>query len=169
MKLKKMEDQSVDTLILLRTRNKKTHGRSYRDRVWRRDWRNDHLETAPPGDPSHIQSQISDTIVDANKILLTGAWQIQKRMLTTIHWTEHSVPIEGARESTQGAEGVCSPRGGITIWTNSTPRALWDWTTNQRKHMVGLVSLAAYVAEDGLGGHHWEERPLVLWMLYALV
>jgi hypothetical protein len=22
-----------------------------------------------------------------------------------------------------------------------------------------LVSLAAYVAEDGLVGHHWEERP----------
>jgi hypothetical protein len=25
-----------------------------------------------------------------------------------------------------------------------------------------LVSLAAYVAEDGLVGHHWEERPLDL-------
>jgi hypothetical protein len=25
-----------------------------------------------------------------------------------------------------------------------------------------LVSLAAFVAEGGLGGHHWEERPLVL-------
>jgi hypothetical protein len=25
-----------------------------------------------------------------------------------------------------------------------------------------LVSLAAYVAEDGLVGHQWEERPLVL-------
>jgi hypothetical protein len=24
------------------------------------------------------------------------------------------------------------------------------------------VSLAAYVAEDGLVGHHWEERPLGL-------
>jgi hypothetical protein len=24
------------------------------------------------------------------------------------------------------------------------------------------VSLAAYVSEDGLVGHHWEERPLVL-------
>jgi hypothetical protein len=24
------------------------------------------------------------------------------------------------------------------------------------------VSLAAYVAEDGLEGHHWEERPLGL-------
>jgi hypothetical protein len=23
-----------------------------------------------------------------------------------------------------------------------------------------LVSLAAYVAEDGLVGHHWEEKPL---------
>jgi hypothetical protein len=23
-----------------------------------------------------------------------------------------------------------------------------------------LISLAAYVAEDGLVGHHWEERPL---------
>jgi hypothetical protein len=27
---------------------------------------------------------------------------------------------------------------------------------------VGLLSLAAYVAEDGLVGHQWEERPLVL-------
>jgi hypothetical protein len=25
-----------------------------------------------------------------------------------------------------------------------------------------LVSLAAYVAEDGLVGHQWEERPLVM-------
>jgi hypothetical protein len=32
--------------------------------------------------------------------------QIQKWMLTTNHWTEHKVPNEGARESTQGAEGV---------------------------------------------------------------
>ena len=30
-----------------------------------------------------------------------------------------------------------------------------------------LVSLAAYVAEDGLIGHHWEERLLVLQRLYA--
>ena len=29
------------------------------------------------------------------------------------------------------------------------------------------MSLAAYVAEDGLVGHHWEERPLVLQRLYA--
>ena len=31
------------------------------------------------------------------------------------------------------------------------------------------MSLAAYVAEDGLVGHHWEERPLGLATLYAPV
>jgi hypothetical protein len=30
-----------------------------------------------------------------------------------------------------------------------------------------LMSLAAYIAEDGLIGHHWEERPLVLQRLYV--
>jgi hypothetical protein len=31
------------------------------------------------------------------------------------------------------------------------------------------VSLVAYVAEDGLVGHQWEERPLILKRLYAPV
>jgi hypothetical protein len=31
-----------------------------------------------------------------------------------------------------------------------------------RVHMVGLMAPAAYVAEDGLVCHQWEERPLVL-------
>jgi hypothetical protein len=35
------------------------------------------------------------------------------------------------------------------------------------KHVVELVALATYVAEDGLIGHLWEKRPLVLWRLYA--
>jgi hypothetical protein len=30
-------------------------------------------ETVPPGDPSHTQSPITDSIVDAKKCLLTGA------------------------------------------------------------------------------------------------
>jgi hypothetical protein len=32
-----------------------------------------------------------------------------------------------------------------------------------------FMSLAAYVAEDGLVGHHWEERPLGLATLYTSV
>jgi hypothetical protein len=57
-------------------------------------------------------------------------------------------PNGGARESTQGAKEVCNPIGGTTILTNQYPPE--------------LVSLAAYVSEDGLVGHHWEERPLGL-------
>jgi hypothetical protein len=36
MKLKEEEGKSVDTSIIFR-RGKKTHGRSYRDKVWSRD------------------------------------------------------------------------------------------------------------------------------------
>jgi hypothetical protein len=39
----------------------------------------------------------------------------KKWMLTAIHWTEHRVPNEGAKESTQRAEGTFSPIGGTTI------------------------------------------------------
>jgi hypothetical protein len=37
-----------------------------------------------------------------------------------------------------------------------------DGTTNQRIHMEGPMALAAYVAVDGLVGHHWEKRLLSL-------
>ena len=47
----------------------------------------------------------------------------------------HRDPNGGARESTQGAEGVCNPIGG---------------------------KQCEYESEDGLVGHHWEERPLGL-------
>jgi hypothetical protein len=35
--------------------------------------------------------------------------------------------------------------------------------------MVKIVALAIFVAEDGLVGHQWEERPLILWSFYAPV
>jgi hypothetical protein len=57
-------------------------------------------------------------------------------------------PNEGARESTQGARGVCNPIGGTTI--------------SNKQYPPEFVSLVAYVADDGLAGHQWAERPLVL-------
>ena len=69
MKVKKKEDQSVDTS----NGEPNTHERSYRDKVWSSDERKDHPETAPPGDPSHIQLPNPDTFVDTNKCLLKGA------------------------------------------------------------------------------------------------
>ena len=99
-------------------------------KFWSRDWRKGHPETAPPGYTSHIQSPIPDSIVDANKCLLTGAWyscllrgsastwQIEKWMLSANHGTEHRFPNGGLRDRTQGAVGVCSPIRGTTIWNN---------------------------------------------------
>ena len=61
----------------------------------------------------------SDTIADAKKCLLTGAWygcllsgsvrawQIQRQMLTASYWTELGDPNGGVRERTEGAERVC--------------------------------------------------------------
>jgi hypothetical protein len=103
MKLKNGEENRVDSSIHLGRGEQNTHGRTYRDKVWSRDWRNDHLETESPEDPPHLQSPNPDSVVDANKCLLTGAWysslrrgsastwQIQKWMLPAIHWSEHRV------------------------------------------------------------------------------
>jgi hypothetical protein len=55
---------------------------------------------------------------------------------------DHRAPNGGARESTQGAKGICNPIGG----TNQYPQE--------------LVSLATYVSEDGLVGYQWKKRPI---------
>ena len=39
----------------------------------------------------------------------------RKLRLTVSYWMDHRAPNGGARESTQGAEGVCNPIGGTTI------------------------------------------------------
>jgi hypothetical protein len=71
---------------------------------------------------------------------------VSKWMLTISYWMEHRAPNGGARESNQEAKGICNPIGGTTLWTTQYPPE--------------LVSLAAYVAEDGLVGHQWKERPI---------
>jgi hypothetical protein len=62
-----------------------------------------------------------------------SAWQIQKWILTIIHWTEHKVPNEGARERTQVAEGVWSPIGGTSIWTNQCPQSSLELNHQSKK------------------------------------
>jgi hypothetical protein len=37
---------------------------------------------------------------------------------------DHRAPNGGARESNQGAKGICNPIGGTTLWTNQYPGAL---------------------------------------------
>jgi hypothetical protein len=51
-------------------------------------------------------------------------WQTQKWMLTVSYWMDYRAPKGGARESTQGAKGICNPIGGTTLWTHQYPGAL---------------------------------------------
>jgi hypothetical protein len=71
MKLKKKEDHSVDTSVVLRRGSKYPWGQIQKESVEKK------LKERPssdvtPGDPSHIYSPNPDTIVDDNKSLLTG-------------------------------------------------------------------------------------------------
>jgi hypothetical protein len=58
---------------------------------------------------------------------------------------DHRAPNGGARESTQGAKGICNPIMEEHYELTSTPE---------------LLTLAAYVSKNGLVGHHWKERPI---------
>jgi hypothetical protein len=69
MKLKKKEDQNMDASTFLR-RGKNAHRSKCADKMWSRDLRKGHPDTAQHGDPSPIQSPNTDTIVDD---MLTGA------------------------------------------------------------------------------------------------
>jgi hypothetical protein len=74
MKLKKKEDQSMDILVFLRRGNKIPIGGETETKCRAHTVEQAIQMTAPPGDPSHIQLQNPDAIVDANKCLLTRAW-----------------------------------------------------------------------------------------------
>jgi hypothetical protein len=151
--------------ILLTKGEQNTHGRSYSDSFQSIDWRNDHPEIAPLGDPSHKQPPNPDTMADANKRLLTGAWyscllrgfvgawQIQKWMLTVIYWMGHRVPNEGARESTQWAEGICSPMGTTLIWTNQNLQSPLGLNHQSKKTHDGTCGTSCICSRG------WSSRP----------
>jgi len=71
MKLKEKEDQNVDPSV---KGKQNTHRKKYRDKEWSRDQRKVHAETAPPGDPSHMQPSNSVTIANGKKCLPTEVW-----------------------------------------------------------------------------------------------
>jgi hypothetical protein len=72
MKLKKNEDQSVDTLPLLKIGNETLMEGVIGTEFGGEMKRTDHLETAISGDPSHNQPPNADTIAYTSKILLKG-------------------------------------------------------------------------------------------------
>ena len=85
-------------------------------------------------------------------------------MLVANHWTELGIPYGGVKERTEGAEGVCNPIGRTTISTKQTspPQRSQELNHQLKSTHGGNMAPATFVAEDGLVGHQWEERPLVL-------
>jgi hypothetical protein len=57
----------------------------WKDNVWSRDWRNYHLEIAPPGNPSHIQSPNPDTFIMPTRVY----WQ---EPVIAVSWEALPVP-----------------------------------------------------------------------------
>ena len=68
-------------------------------------------------------------------------------MLTVSYWMDHRAPDGGARQCTKELKGTATLYVEQQYELTSTPE---------------LVSLAAYVAEDGPISHQWKERPLGL-------
>ena len=71
-------------------------------------------------------------------------------------------PIEELEKGLKELRGFAAPSGDQQPQLARTPGAPGAWTANQRVHMEGPIAQAAYVAEDGLVGLRWVERPLGL-------
>ena len=83
--------------------------------------------------------------------------KIQKWVLTIIHWTEHRVPNEGVRESTQGVEGVFSPIGGKIILTIQYPQSSLGLNHQSKKthggtHISSCICSREWPIHSSMGG-----------------
>lgn len=170
MKFNKKEDLSVSYQVIHRRMNIIFNRRKYEVKLWSRDWRKFLQETAPPEDSSRLESSNLDFIANAKKYLLTEAryrcllrayiwaWQIQRQILTTSHWTENRVLNEGVRERIEWAEHACVSIGRNTISTIQNPQSC-QVLNHQRVNMERPMTPAGCLAEDGLFGLQWGERP----------
>jgi hypothetical protein len=67
------------------------------------------------------------------------------------------VPNEGARESTQGVEGVWSPIGGTSIWTNEYPQSSLELNHQSKKTHGGTCGSSCicswgWPSQSSMGG-----------------
>jgi hypothetical protein len=76
-------------------------------------------------------------------------------MLTVIYWMEHRVPNEVARESNQGAKGVCNPIGGSTMWTNQYPISLVAYVVRECQGQEARVGVLGSRAGEGIINLEW--------------
>jgi hypothetical protein len=101
--------------------------------------------------PTRFCWQELDIALSCEALLVPGKY---RSGCSVIHWTEHRVTNEGARESTQGAEGVCIPMA-RTIWTNQYPQSSLG-LNHQSKKTCGGTYVSSCICSRG-----WPSWPLV--------
>ena len=135
-KIKKREDQWKNTLFLLRIGNKipmkgVTETKFGAEMERRTIQRMPHPGVHPIIShqtqtlwqmPTRACWQEPDIAVSCEAMPVPGKYR-SRCSQSSIRWNT-GPPNRRARESTQGAEGVCNPIGGTTIWTNKYPQSL---------------------------------------------
>jgi hypothetical protein len=163
MKIKKKEDQSMDTSFLLRMGNKITM-EGVTETKFRAEMEGRTIQRLPhPGIHPIISHQNqtllhmperfcwkdSDIAISCEAMPVPGKYR-SKCSQSFIGWIT-GPPMKELEKVPKELKGSI----GETIWTN--------------QYLPWLVCLVAYVAEDGLVSHQWEKRPLVLWRFYVPV
>jgi hypothetical protein len=92
------------------------------------------------------------------------------QILTANHRTEPRDSSGRVRGRIEVAAEDCNPIGRTTISTNLTTQSSQGLNHPPTKEYTWRNPwLQPHIAKDGLAGHQWEERPLVLWRLNASV
>ena len=108
-----------------------------------------HPVTDPPRDPSNDQPPNVDTIALPARFY----W---KDPDIAVSW--EAMPVSGKYRSGYSQSSIGWNTGPPMEKLEKAPKELKGSATLQMEQL----SLAAYVTEDGLVSHHWEERPLGL-------
>ena len=109
--------------------------------------RKGHPETAPPRNPSHLQTPNPHTIADAKKRLLTGPDSYRCRYSQPTIGLSPGTPLEELWGRTEGAEGDCNPTGRTisTNWTTQSSQGL----NHQSKSIQGGTQDSSYICSRG--------------------
>ena len=70
--------------------------------------------------------------------------------------------MEELEKGQKELRGVAAPWREQQCQLPRPPGGPRNWTTNKRVYTKGPIALAAYVAEDDLVGHQWEQWPFGL-------
>ena len=121
-------------LCFLREREQNAHRSNFGDKVWSRDWRKGHAETALPVDSSYKQSPnpklpwMTRSVYRKEPVILSfwrgpaRALQIHRQMLAANHCTEQAFPMEELEGGLEELGEGCSPMGRMMISANQIPQ-----------------------------------------------